>query len=323
MAGSRDIRSFFGGAPVKKKQKVADTSAATEITVSDAAAETQTVVAAATKAADGQQEKSDELTVTTEAAAAVATANDAADGDDVAPLTHSFQNLRRNVKVLMHPSWYEQLENEFTRPYFVSLTSFLTKEANSKKTIYPPPQDVFSALRDCSFSSLKVVILGQDPYHGPEQAHGLSFSVRRGIPPPPSLKNIYKEAMSDVKISKPTHGCLSSWSQQGVLLLNTVLTVRKGEPNSHKKQGWETLTDAIIQRINNNTSNVVFLLWGKPAQEKGAIINTKKHLVVKSSHPSPLGATKTNAPFIGSKCFSKANEYLIAHGKDPIDWNVL
>lgn len=194
---------------------------------------------------------------------------------------------------------------------------------NSKKIIYPPPQDVFSSLRDCSFSSLKVVILGQDPYHGPNQAHGLSFSVRHGILPPPSLKNIFKEAMSDVKISKPDHGCLSSWSQQGVLLLNTVLTVRKGEPNSHKKQGWENLTDAIIQRINSNASNVVFLLWGKPAQEKGAIINTKNHLVIKSSHPSPLGATKTNAPFIGSKCFSKANAYLVSHGKDPINWNVL
>ncbi|KAF1327370.1 Uracil-dna glycosylase, partial [Globisporangium splendens] len=365
MAGSHDIRSFFGGAPAKKKQKLTDTSAETEtVTVAVVATEETQTAADEPKAADNQQENSDEPAVTTEAAVAVATADGDADGDDAAPLTHSFQNLKRNIKVLMHASWYEQLENEFARPYFTALTSFLTKEANryeerlhttsiywimvccvmtdwafhyapamiccviiggwySKKIIYPPPQDVFSALRDCSFTSLKVVILGQDPYHGPEQAHGLSFSVRRGIPLPPSLRNIYKEAMSDVKISKPTHGCLSSWSQQGVLLLNTVLTVRKAEPNSHKKQGWETLTDAIIQRINNNTSNVVFLLWGKPAQEKGAIINTKKHLVVKSSHPSPLGATKTNAPFIGSKCFSKANKYLIAHGKDPIDWNVL
>lgn len=194
---------------------------------------------------------------------------------------------------------------------------------HSKKTIYPPPQDVFSALRDSSFSSLKVVIIGQDPYHGPNQAHGLSFSVRQGVLPPPSLKNIFKEAMDDVKISKPTHGCLSSWSQQGVLLLNAVLTVRKGEPNSHKKQGWEALTDAIIQRVNMHSSNVVFLLWGKPAQEKGALVNTSKHLVLKSSHPSPLGATKTNEPFIGSKCFSKANAYLVSHGKDPINWNVL
>lgn len=361
MAGTRDIRSFFGGAPAKKKQKVEDASntdtskGGNSEAHGGAANEESTVKAEDSDAAVGKpnaagddekeiSEKSVEITV-----GAVA--------DQDSPLTHSFQNLRRNVKVLMHASWYEQLEKEFARPYFTALTKFLEKEANrcvcvcallkwhvsqfpsllscarpyrylryflcSKKTIYPPPQDVFSSLRDCSFSSLKVVILGQDPYHGPEQAHGLSFSVRRGIPPPPSLKNIYKEAMSDVKISKPVHGCLSSWSQQGVLLLNTVLTVRKGEPNSHKKQGWETLTDAIIQRINANTSNVVFLLWGKPAQEKGAIINTKKHLVIRSSHPSPLGATKTNAPFIGSKCFSKTNEYLVAHGKDPIDWNVL
>lgn len=202
------------------------------------------------------------------------------------------------------------------------LTRLITSTQRSKKTIYPPPQDVFSALRDCAFSSLKVVILGQDPYHGPNQAHGLSFSVRHGVPPPPSLKNIYKEAIADVKIGRPSHGCLSCWSQQGVLLLNTVLTVRKGEPNSHKKQGWEALTDAIIQRINAHAEHVVFLLWGKPAQEKGALVNRTKHLVITSSHPSPLGATKTSEPFIGSKCFSRANAYLVKHGKDPIDWRV-
>lgn len=148
-----------------------------------------------------------------------------------------------------------------------------------KQKIYPPPQDVFTALRDCAFSDLKVVIIGQDPYHGPNQAHGLSFSVRRGVPTPPSLRNIYKEAMTDVGITRPTHGCLSSWSEQGVLLLNSVLTVRHSEANSHKKQGWEQFTDAIIRKINSNASHVVFLLWGKPAQVRSSFDNlVGKHL---------------------------------------------
>lgn len=182
-----------------------------------------------------------------------------------APLVFKYSNLLLTLEKMMHPSWYSVLKAEFSRAYFKNLAAFLKRE-ESKKTIYPPPQDVFAALRDCAFSDLKVVIIGQDPYHGPEQAHGLSFSVRRGVMPPPSLKNIYKEAMADVAIDRPSHGCLSCWSQQGVLLLNTVLTVRRGEPNSHKKQGWEQFTDAIIRIINRDASNVVFLLWGKPAQ---------------------------------------------------------
>ncbi|TYZ64535.1 hypothetical protein PybrP1_010403 [[Pythium] brassicae (nom. inval.)] len=316
MAGKGDIRSFFGGGdgPAKKKQKVADAGAKA------ATASATTTTAASDDTADNSTSDKE---ATTEAPAATTDGAVAAAEDDDAPIVHSFANLQRNAKKLVHASWYEHLEKEFQRASFTSLVKFLAREESSKKTIYPPPQDVFSALRDASFSSLKVVIIGQDPYHGPGQAHGLSFSVRKGVPPPPSLKNIFKEAMADVQISKPAHGCLSSWSQQGVLLLNAVLTVRKGEPNSHKKQGWEALTDAIIQRVNTHASHVVFLLWGKPAQEKGALVNARKHLVVRSSHPSPLGATKTSEPFIGSKCFSKANAYLLSHGKDPIDWSIV
>ncbi|RHY22160.1 hypothetical protein DYB32_009595, partial [Aphanomyces invadans] len=188
--------------------------------------------------------------------------------------------------------------------------------------IFPPREEIFAALNLCPFDKIKVVIIGQDPYHGPGQAHGLCFSVARGVPPPPSLKNIYKEANSDVGIPIPKHGSLLSWCNQGVLMLNAVLTVRATEANSHKKQGWETFTDAVIRLINDQSQNVVFLLWGKPAQEKGSLISRTKHCVLTSSHPSPLGATKTTEPFIGSKCFSKANAYLVQHGKDEIDWTL-
>ncbi|GLD98988.1 hypothetical protein PINS_up007706 [Pythium insidiosum] len=322
MSGARDIRSFFtSNGPSPKRRRTAAGAVAT-------AAETD-AAEISTKATDAEQSEAavEAAAESTDASAdAPASAEGAAKPEKELvkePLPHKFSNLHHNVPILMHESWHAQLADEFKRPYFKSLVQFLTTEENKKKTLYPSPENVFAALRDCAFDSLKVVILGQDPYHGPNQAHGLSFSVLPGIQPPPSLVNIYKEAMSDVGISKPTHGCLSCWSKQGVLMLNTVLTVRRGEPNSHKGQGWEKLTDAVIMRINKHAENVVFLLWGKPAQTKGAIINSSKHLIIKSSHPSPLGATKTNEPFIGSKCFSRANAYLEKHGKDPIDWRVL
>ncbi|GMF48506.1 unnamed protein product [Phytophthora fragariaefolia] len=303
MAGAtRDIRSFFGAQPPAKKRRTASQETPEKATSEDAAAEVSQAEAAVET---DEQEKEQE--------------QDA----EALPMT-SFAGLQRTsqLRSLLHESWFQVLQKEFTRGSFQALARFLEGEEGRKKTIYPPPADVFAALRDCAFSDLKVVILGQDPYHGPQQAHGLSFSVRHGVPPPPSLKNIFKEAMNDVGIAHPSHGCLSCWSRQGVLLLNTVLTVRRGEPNSHKKRGWEQLTDAVISKVNKEASNVVFLLWGKPAQEKGALIDTKRHLVVRSSHPSPLGATKTNAPFLGSKCFSRANGYLKEHGKEPIDWSV-
>ncbi|KAL3662806.1 hypothetical protein V7S43_012208 [Phytophthora oleae] len=310
MAGMRDIRSFFGTQPPTKKLRTApeeDKPKPAEVSTTEA--ETSTIDAEKQEAAE-QDELSEEV-------------QEDDDQGEVGPVA-SFVGLQKTTQLcsLMHQSWFDLLQKEFARGSFQALTRFLGGEEGRKKTIYPPPADIFAALRDCAFSDLKVVILGQDPYHGPQQAHGLSFSVRHGVPPPPSLKNIFKEAMNDVNIARPTHGCLSCWSRQGVLLLNTVLTVRRGEPNSHKKRGWEQLTDAIISKVNKDASNVVFLLWGKPAQEKGALIDTKRHLVVRSSHPSPLGATKTNAPFLGSKCFSRANSYLKEHGKEPIDWNV-
>ncbi|KAG6583145.1 uracil-DNA glycosylase [Phytophthora cinnamomi] len=311
MGTTRDIRSFFGAQPPAKKRrttqpdKTETAGVVTEVThveTSASTVETQEQEQEQTETQDDQDqvEQGEALAVT------------------------SFAGLQKTsqLRSLLHESWFAVLQKEFSRGSFQALARFLEGEEGRKKTVYPPPADVFAALRDCAFSELKVVILGQDPYHGPQQAHGLSFSVRHGVPPPPSLKNIFKEAMNDVGIDRPSHGCLSCWSRQGVLLLNTVLTVRRGEPNSHKKRGWEQFTDAVISKVNKEASNVVFLLWGKPAQEKGALIDTKRHLVVRSSHPSPLGATKTNAPFLGSKCFSRANSYLKEHGKEPIDWSV-
>ena len=167
-----------------------------------------------------------------------------------------------------------------------------------------------------------MVVLGQDPYHGFGQGHGLAFSVRKGIKPPPSLRNIFKEAMSDVGIDDPkNNGNLEGWAKQGVLLLNTVLTVRRGEANSHAKWGWEDFTDEVINTINENNESVVFLLWGSPAHKKAKKVDESKHTVIRTSHPSPLGATKTASPFLSSKCFSRANQALLAAGEEPIDWN--
>jgi uracil-DNA glycosylase len=198
--------------------------------------------------------------------------------------------------------------------------------------VYPLAQDTFSALNLTALDQVKVVIVGQDPYHGPSQAHGLCFSVLKGVRVPPSLRNIYKELLNDEKISNftsiPTHGFLERWAKQGVLMINTVLTVRQGEAHSHKKKGWETVTDEIIravdQRAKANGKGVVFLLWGKPATEKAktALGGSSRHKIICTSHPSPLGATKTNAPFMGSKCFSIANEALQEFGYDEIDWRV-
>lgn len=300
--GSQDIRSFFSAPPAKKRR----TEAAPE---SSAAKKPTKPTESSSADSNVSQEQAEDAELQNE--------------DETLPVTSftALQNASR-LRSLLHSSWYVLLEKEFKKGSFQTLARFLEGEEGRKKTIYPPPCDVFAALRDSAFADIKVVILGQDPYHGPQQAHGLSFSVREGIPPPPSLKNIFKEAMNDVGIKRPNHGCLSCWSRQGVLLLNTVLTVRRGEANSHQKKGWEQFTDAVISKINSEGSNVVFLLWGRPAQQKGALINAKRHLVIRSSHPSPLGAAKTNAPFLGSKCFSRANSYLEEHGKEPIDWNV-
>lgn len=216
--------------------------------------------------------------------------------------------------------WKNALSAEVKKSYFLNLQTFLSKEYKSKK-VFPPKNEVFEAFR-LDLDKVKVVIIGQDPYHGPGQAHGLAFSVRRGVRPPPSLKNIYKELHADLGTRIPSHGFLKSWSEQGVLLLNTVLTVRKGEAFSHRKKGWENFTAAALRVLDEKCDGLVFLCWGKAAQTRAECVDRKRHLVIHSSHPSPLGATKTEKPFIGSRCFSKANAYLKEKGKGPVDWRL-
>ncbi|MFN2458542.1 MAG: uracil-DNA glycosylase [Chitinophagaceae bacterium] len=221
------------------------------------------------------------------------------------------------MDVTMEQSWKEVLKQEFSKPYFTLIVHHLRTEKQQGKTIYPPGSLIFNALDKTPVSSVKVVILGQDPYHGPRQAHGLSFSVQQGIQPPPSLINIFKELKNDVGMPIPKHGNLEKWAEQGVLLLNASLTVRAQEPMSHSKLGWHFLTDTIIAKISEVREHVVFMLWGKFAQEKKALINEKKHLILKAAHPSPLSA---NNGFFGCRHFSKANEYLVKHGIHPINW---
>ncbi|XP_028312270.1 uracil-DNA glycosylase [Gouania willdenowi] len=217
-------------------------------------------------------------------------------------------------------SWRESLPAEFVKPYFKELMSFVSEE-RKLHTVYPPAEDVFTWTQMCEMQQVKVVILGQDPYHGPNQAHGLCFSVKRPVPPPPSLGNMYKELMSDIKgFQHPGHGDLSGWAKQGVLLLNAVLTVRAHQANSHKDRGWEKFTDAVVQCLSNNQENLVFMLWGSYAQKKGAAIDRERHHVLRAVHPSPLSAHRG---FFGCKHFSKANELLQKSGKSPINWNAL
>mgnify|MGYP001284692067 CR=1 FL=1 len=220
------------------------------------------------------------------------------------------------MNVAIEDSWKDALSVEFQKKYFLDLVSFLKKEYAGKK-IYPPGPLIFNAFNKCSLNNVKVVILGQDPYHGEGQAHGLSFSVPEMIAKPRSLQNIFKEMKADLKISMPDSGNLSHWAEQGVLLLNSILTVRKNQPGSHKMQGWETFTDSVIELISNKHKNIVFILWGAYAYKKGLKINRECHLVIDSAHPSPFSADRG---FFGSKPFSRCNEYLIFHKKDPIQW---
>ncbi|WP_150912655.1 uracil-DNA glycosylase [Marinobacter halotolerans] len=213
--------------------------------------------------------------------------------------------------------WLENLEGEFRQPYMRALAEFLAAEDATGKTLFPPRRFVFNALNSTPLENVSVVILGQDPYHGPGQAHGLSFSVRPHVPNPPSLQNIFKELREDVGFSPPDHGCLQTWAEQGVLLLNTVLTVVQGQAGAHQGQGWETFTDRVIDLVNREREGVVFLLWGSHARKKGKSIDRGRHLVLEGPHPSPLSAYRG---FFGSKHFSKANEWLEQKGKQPIDW---
>ena len=223
------------------------------------------------------------------------------------------------MDVKIDSSWKEVLKTEFEKPYFLETVTFLRMEKAAGKTIYPPGSLLFNAFNTTPFDAVKVVLLGQDPYHGPGQAHGLCFSVPDNIPPPPSLINIFKELHNDTGVPIPRSGNLTRWAKQGVLLLNASLSVRANEPMSHSRIGWAHFTDSVISKVSELKRNVVFLLWGKFAQEKQALIDETKHLVLKAAHPSPFSA---NNGFLGCRHFSKTNEYLVRSGVDPVDWSL-
>jgi len=224
------------------------------------------------------------------------------------------------MAITLEPSWLAVLQEEFEKPYMTNLKKFLQNEKDARQIVYPKNADIFRAFNDTPFDKVKVVILGQDPYHGPNQAHGLSFSVPKGIVIPKSLINIYKELATDIPgFIKPTHGNLEEWAKQGVLLLNATLTVRAGEAASHQKKGWEIFTDEVIHKLSEKRIGLVFILWGAYAQSKIPLIDQNKHHIIKSVHPSPLSVERG---FWGSKPFSKANAYLEREGEKPIDWQI-
>ena len=220
--------------------------------------------------------------------------------------------------VKIEQSWHDLLCGEFDKPYFVRMQKFIRSEYR-KGDVYPPGEEIFNAFNSTPVSKVKAVMIGQDPYHGAGQAHGLCFSVKQGVPTPPSLKNIYKEIESDLGIRTPQTGCLQRWADQGVLMLNNVLTVRKGEPNSHKNAGWEVFTAKVVEKISESREGLVFFLWGNSAQKKESLIDGNKHLLLKAVHPSPLSAYNG---FFGCRHFSKSNSYLLANNKKPIDWSL-
>jgi len=222
-------------------------------------------------------------------------------------------------QVRLEPSWKARVGDYLSRPEMLRLSEFLRAELRAGKTIFPPPRCIFAALDATPFEQVKVVILGQDPYHGPGQAHGLCFSVLPGVPPPPSLVNIFSEIGRDLGIARPDHGCLVPWARQGVLLLNAVLTVERGLAGSHQGKGWEGFTDHVIDQLNREREGLVFLLWGSYAQAKGALIDARRHRVLKAPHPSPLSAHRG---FIGCGHFSKTNQWLSEHSQSEIDWSL-
>ena len=218
----------------------------------------------------------------------------------------------------MPTDWNPILRSEFEKPYWKPLQEFVASE-RAEHPVYPPHDEVFAALHLTPYANVKVLILGQDPYHGPGQAHGLCFSVQPGVDKPPSLVNIFKELQSDLGVAPPSHGCLDQWARQGVLLLNAVLTVRAHKANSHQGKGWEQFTDEVIRAVNAKPERVVFVLWGAYARKKRALITGRQHVIIESAHPSPLSATNG---FFGSRPFSRANEALAAAGREPVDWRI-
>ena len=226
-------------------------------------------------------------------------------------------DISKQAKLQLSSTWFEALDQEMRQDYWKTLQLFLMDRESQGRAIYPPVGQLFSAFSLTDLDKVKVVILGQDPYHGPGQAHGLSFSVAHGVAPPPSLQNIYRELASDLGIAHPGHGNLEGWARQGVLLLNACLTVEDGRAGSHQGKGWEPFTDAVIAALNREREHLVFILWGRKAQDKGAVIDRTRHLVLTSVHPSPLSASNG---FFGSRPFSAANAYLESHGITPVDW---
>ncbi|MFH1158023.1 MAG: uracil-DNA glycosylase [Pseudomonadota bacterium] len=227
--------------------------------------------------------------------------------------------MTEKCAIRLPQDWLAVVGGEFDRPYMAKLKEFLQQEKNSGRVVYPKGAEIFNALNTTPFENIRVVILGQDPYHGPDQAHGLAFSVRRGVPVPPSLLNIYKEIEREFGTGMPRHGDLTHWARQGVLLLNATLTVRQASAGSHQGKGWEEFTDAVIRGINDRLAQVVFMLWGSYAQKKGAFIDREKHLALAAPHPSPLSAHRG---FLGCGHFLKANRYLEQHGHPPVDWEI-
>lgn len=227
--------------------------------------------------------------------------------------------MNQHDRIQLEPGWKAALQDEFNQPYMKDLSAFLRREKALGKTIHPPGPLIFSALNSTPLDRVRVVVLGQDPYHGPGQAHGLAFSVQPGIATPPSLQNIFKELKRDLNLAIPTHGYLQSWAEQGVLMLNTSLTVEQGVAGSHAKAGWQTFTNRIIEVVNAQREHLVFMLWGAHAQSKAPLIDPTRHLMLKSAHPSPLSAHRG---FLGNGHFSRANQFLQRHGLEPIDWRL-
>ena len=225
--------------------------------------------------------------------------------------------MKNKREIRLDPSWKNRLESEFSQPYMISLRQFLVERKGGGAVIYPPGDLIFNAMNSTPFEAVNVVILGQDPYHGPGQAHGLCFSVLDGVAIPPSLINIYKELEADLGSARPVNGNLQNWAGQGVLLLNAVLTVEQGRAGAHQGKGWEEFTDRIVSELNESRDGLVFMLWGSYAMKKGAMIDRSRHLVLTAPHPSPLSAHRG---FLGCRHFSKANEWLVQHGQSPVEW---
>jgi len=311
---SKKITSYFARAPINKKQKVEEPSSLGSVadtsTISDENSENEINVANTNSAQSPDPKRKQAMPLSPEQKERIQSNK----------LCAQLIKMSKELPIVsptIGKTWFEALKPEFSKPYFARLSKFVTEE-RAKSTVFPTQTDVWSWTTKTSIQDVRVVILGQDPYHGPGQAHGLCFSVKPGVPAPPSLANMYKELCTDIPgFVRPNHGHLTGWAEQGVLLLNAVLTVTSGRANSHKDQGWEKLTDAVIRWISANCTDVVFLLWGAHAQKKAAFVDKSRHHVLNTTHPSPLSAHRG---FLGCRHFSTCNQLLEKNGRKPIDW---